>query len=162
MARSPSPPSPASPSPAGREPRREPEPATAAETARLPVRYEYLPPSGATTRQARGGGRGSRFRRLRWRLALIYAGMLTAILLVLGVGLNFAISSVMYAEELTRFESEAKAQVEIGQRNYERLVNGAPADCAGAISYQQAFAQEIAAPLQTTFPSITSVYLDRK
>src|SRR5690348_8826348 len=140
MARSPSPPPPAPPSPAG-----------------PPARYEGLPSQGGTTERARGGSR--RWRGLRWRLALIYAGMLTAILLVLGVGLSFAISSVMYAEELTRFESEAKAQVEIGQRNYERLVNGAPADCAGAISYQQAFAQEIAAPLQTTFPSITSVYL---
>src|SRR5689334_18384029 len=148
MARTPSLPAPPSRSSAGREPHHGPGPATLPGAAGLPARSEGPPRDG-----------GGRFRGLRWRLALIYAGMLTAILLVLGVGLNFAISSVMYAEELTRFESEAKAQVEIGQRNYERLVNGAPADCAGAISYQQAFAQEIAAPLQTTFPSITSVYL---
>ncbi|HST89910.1 MAG TPA: hypothetical protein VLJ14_16175, partial [Ktedonobacterales bacterium] len=96
MAHSPSPsppsPPPAPPSPAGREPRREPAPTTAPAAAGPPAPYEGAPSRGDTMERARGGSGQGRWRRLRWRLALIYAGMLTAILLVLGVGLNFAIS----------------------------------------------------------------------
>ena len=56
-------------------------------------------------RNGRGSGSGWRrrpLRTLRWRMALIYAGVLALVLLVLGLALNTAISRVLYLEDSAR------------------------------------------------------------
>ncbi|HEU5437752.1 MAG TPA: ATP-binding protein [Ktedonobacterales bacterium] len=98
-------------------------------------------------------------RTLRWRLLLTYVGVLAMVLLILGLVLNTAISRALYAEDQARLTGEATAAVALGQRGYERLINGRSGDCAGAISYQQAFDQAIASPLTAGHPAISAVYL---
>ncbi len=111
-------------------------------------------------RDRRGGlpRPGGPLRTLRWRLALIYAGVLALVLLVLGLVLNTAISRVLYLEDSARLVDEATAAITIGQRGYERALNGRGTDCLGAVSYQQAFDQSFAAQLQG-HPAISAVYL---
>ncbi|HEX6798888.1 MAG TPA: HAMP domain-containing sensor histidine kinase [Ktedonobacterales bacterium] len=104
------------------------------------------------------GGARRPLRTLRWRLALIYAGVLALVLLVLGLVLNTAISRVLYLEDSARLVDEATAAVTIGQRAYERALDGRGTTCAGAVSYQQAFDQSFATQLKG-HPAISAVYL---
>src|SRR5689334_15013154 len=55
-------------------------------------------------------------RTLRWRLALTYAIVFGVLLVLLGLTLNGILSRVLYTEELDRFQSEATATVDTGQR----------------------------------------------
>jgi two-component system, OmpR family, sensor kinase len=66
---------------------------------------------------------------------------------------------VLYTEELARFQSEATATVDTGQRRFDQELNGTGATCSGAVSYQQAFQDAIAQPMLRFHPGITSVYL---
>jgi signal transduction histidine kinase len=107
--------------------------------------------------------RSGRFHSLRWRLILVYAGLLAVILLGLGLVLNLVIGRVLYSNELTAFQTEARAVVGTSQQAWDTLVRGQPADqCANAVSYQEGFQQAIADPL-LRFPGIGNVYLlDKK
>ena len=99
------------------------------------------------------------FHSLRWRLILVYAGLLAVILLGLGLVLNLVIGRVLYSNELTAFQTEARAVVGTSQQAWDTLVRGQPADqCANAVSYQEGFQQAIADPLMR-FPGIENVYL---
>ena len=104
-----------------------------------------------------------RFQSLRWRLILVYGGLLAVLLLTLGLVLNLVIGRVLYSNELGAFQTEARAVVGTSQKQWDALVRGQPADqCASAVSYQEGFQQAIAAPLMG-FPGIENVYLlDRK
>jgi len=103
--------------------------------------------------------RSGRFHSLRWRLILVYAGLLAVILLGLGLVLNLVIGRVLYSNELTAFQTEARAVVGTSQQAWDTLVRGQPADqCANAVSYQEGFQQAIADPL-LRFPGIENVYL---
>jgi two-component system OmpR family sensor kinase len=103
--------------------------------------------------------RSGRFHSLRWRLILVYAGLLAVILLGLGLILNLVIGRVLYSNELTAFQTEARAVVGTSQPAWDALVRGQPADqCANAVSYQEGFQQAIADPLMR-FPGIENVYL---
>ncbi|HEX5546677.1 MAG TPA: HAMP domain-containing sensor histidine kinase [Ktedonobacterales bacterium] len=103
--------------------------------------------------------RSGRFHSLRWRLILVYAGLLAVILLGLGLVLNLVIGHVLYSNELTAFQTEARAVVGTSQQAWDALVRGQPADqCANAVSYQEGFQQAIADPLMR-FPGIENVYL---
>ncbi|HEU4783403.1 MAG TPA: HAMP domain-containing sensor histidine kinase [Ktedonobacterales bacterium] len=96
---------------------------------------------------------------LRWRLILVYAGLLAVILLGLGLVLNLVIGRVLYSNELTAFQTEARAVVGTSQQAWDTLVRGQPADqCANAVSYQEGFQQAIADPMMR-FPGIENVYL---
>lgn len=118
------------------------------------------PPSRHPPSQSqRPPGLWRRMRTLRWRLLLTYAGVLALVLLILGLVLDTAISRALYAEDQARLTDEATAAVALGQRSYERLINGRSGDCAGSISYQQAFDQAIASPLTAGHPAIAAVYL---
>jgi two-component system, OmpR family, sensor kinase len=99
------------------------------------------------------------FHSLRWRLILVYAGLLAVILLGLGLVLNLVIGRVLYSNELTAFQTEARAVVGTSQQAWDTLVRGQPSDqCANAVSYQEGFQQAIADPLMR-FPGIENVYL---
>ncbi|HEX5156866.1 MAG TPA: HAMP domain-containing sensor histidine kinase [Ktedonobacterales bacterium] len=99
------------------------------------------------------------FHSLRWRLILVYAGLLAVILLGLGMVLNLVIGRVLYSNELTAFQTEARAVVGTSQQAWDTLVRGQPADqCANAVSYQEGFQQAIADPMMR-FPGIENVYL---
>jgi two-component system, OmpR family, sensor kinase len=113
------------------------------------------PPSGP----ARSHGPFRWMRTLRWRLTLIYAGTLLLLLLALGVVLNGVIGRVLYSEDQVRLSTEARAAVELGQTNFEKLINGQGTACAGALSYQQAFQDAITTPLTTAHPAIPAAYL---
>src|SRR5579859_2816107 len=93
-------------------------------------------------------------RTLRWRLTLAYAGALAALALVLGLVLNALVGNLLYREEFTTFQNESRVTINRQQHRFDVLVQGAatatPAQgdtCADAVSYQQAFAETIAAPL---------------
>src|SRR5512146_1315363 len=81
-----------------------------------------MPPAG------RPRGLLRRMRTLRWRLLLTYVGVLAMVLLILGLVLNTAISRALYAEDQARLTGEATAAVALGQRGYERLINGRSGD----------------------------------
>lgn len=99
------------------------------------------------------------FHSLRWRLIFVYAGLLAVILLGLGLVLNLVIGRVLYSNELTAFQTEARAVVGTSQQDWDTLVRGQPADqCANAVSYQEGFQQAIADPM-LRFPGIENVYL---
>ncbi|HKW23302.1 MAG TPA: hypothetical protein VJO13_18100, partial [Ktedonobacterales bacterium] len=99
------------------------------------------------------------FHSLRWRLIFVYAGLLAVILLGLGLVLNLVIGRVLYSNELTAFQTEARAVVGTSQQAWDTLVRGQPADqCANAVSYQEGFQQAIADPMMR-FPGIENVYL---
>ncbi len=124
------------------------------------------PRSAAQTSEQPGPPRPRRsgwFHSLRWRLILVYAGLLAVILLGLGLVLNLVIGRVLYSNELTAFQTEARAVVGTSQQAWDTLVRGQPADqCANAVSYQEGFQQAIADPL-LRFPGIENVYLlDKK
>ncbi|HEX6540375.1 MAG TPA: HAMP domain-containing sensor histidine kinase [Ktedonobacterales bacterium] len=111
-----------------------------------------LSPAGPT-------GRRGRFHSLRWRLILVYAGLLAVLLLGLGLGLNLIIGHVLYSNELGAFQTEARAVVGTSQKSWDALVRGQPAaQCADAVSYQEAFQQAIADPMMR-FPGVQNVYL---
>jgi signal transduction histidine kinase len=81
------------------------------------------------------------------------------ILLGLGLVLNLVIGHVLYSNELTAFQTEARAVVGTSQQAWDALVRGQPADqCTNAVSYQEGFQQAIADPLMR-FPGIENVYL---
>jgi two-component system, OmpR family, sensor kinase len=107
--------------------------------------------------------RPGQFSSMRWRLFFVYAGLLAVLLLVLGLVLNAVIGRVLYTNELSAFQTEARAVVDTNQTSWDGLVRGQPADqCAGAVSYQEGFQQAIAGSL-TRFAGIQSVYLlDRR
>ncbi len=96
-------------------------------------------------------------------MILVYAGLLAVLLLGLGLVLNLVIGRVLYSNELSAFQTEARAVVGTSQKSWDALVRGQPADqCASAVSYQEGFQQAIADPL-LRFPGIESVYLlDRR
>ncbi|HEU5347335.1 MAG TPA: HAMP domain-containing sensor histidine kinase [Ktedonobacterales bacterium] len=100
---------------------------------------------------------------LRWRLIFVYAGLLAVLLLGLGLVLNLVIGRVLYSNELSAFQTEARAVVGTSQKSWDALVRGEPTDqCASAVSYQEGFQQAIAQPMMR-FPGIESVYLlDRR
>ena len=119
----------------------------------------YPPAQDHESRPKRRG----QFHSLRWRLILVYAGLLAVLLLGLGLVLNLVIGRVLYSNELSAFQTEARAVVGTSQKSWDALVRGQPADqCASAVSYQEGFQQAIADPL-LRFPGIESVYLlDRR
>jgi signal transduction histidine kinase len=94
------------------------------------------PPSG---QRANGGGPFRWMRTLRGRLALMYAGMLIVLFILVGVVLNLAISNTLYSSERTRLLDQATASVAIAQRGFDQAVLGHGANCLDAVSYQQAF-----------------------
>ena len=108
-------------------------------------------------------GKRGQFQSLRWRLILVYAGLLAVLLLGLGLVLNLVIGRVLYSNELGAFQTEARAVVGTSQKQWDALVRGQPADqCASAVSFQEGFQQAIAGPLMS-FPGIENVFLlDRK
>jgi signal transduction histidine kinase len=114
--------------------------------------------TGMTARRGGAGGPWSRLRALRWRLALIYAGVLTLVLLLLGIVLNVAIGRALYVADSARLVDEATAVISTGQRDYQRAIDGRGATCSGAVSYQQAFDQSFVTQLQG-HPAISAVYL---
>src|SRR5579884_2843462 len=72
------------------------------------------------------------FRSLRGRLALIYAGLLLVLLVLVATVLNVAISSALYSEERGRLADQARADVALTQSTFDRLVNGEDGTCLGA------------------------------
>jgi signal transduction histidine kinase len=98
-------------------------------------------------------------RTLRWRLLFIYIGTLMLLLVVLGIVLNVVVASVLYQEERARFTAQVLANATVNQRFFDQDVNGTGAECAGAMSYQQAFEGTMAEPLIKGLPAITAVYL---
>jgi two-component system, OmpR family, sensor kinase len=117
-------------------------------------------PTASTAERARTSGR---FQSLRWRLILVYGGLLAVLLLGLGLVLNLVIGHVLYSNELSAFQTEARAVVATSQHSWDALVRGQPADqCSNAVSYQEGFQQAVANPL-LRFPGIEGVYLlDRR
>jgi signal transduction histidine kinase len=90
---------------------------------------------------------------------LTYGGLLAALLLILGVVLSLLIGRVLYTNELSTFQNEARAIVTANQRSFDSLVAGEPLQqCTDALSYQQAFDQAIGAPLDS-FAGVQSAYL---
>jgi two-component system OmpR family sensor kinase len=106
-----------------------------------------------------GRSRWRRFRTLRWRLTLTYAVLLVVLLLVLALVLNVAIGRVLYAEEFSRFQTEARASVTTGMLRFDALVNGRKADCSDALSYQQAFSDAINNSVLPSHSGIQQIYL---
>jgi two-component system, OmpR family, sensor kinase len=98
-------------------------------------------------------------RTLRWRLLFIYIGTLVLLLVVLGIVLNVVVASVLYQEERARFTAQVLANATVNQRFFDQDVNGTGVECAGSMSYQQAFEGTIAEPLIKGLPAITAVYL---
>ncbi len=94
---------------------------------------------------------------LRWRLTLVYAGMLAGVVVVLGLVLNLLVGAVLYAQELKSFHVQSRITVTRQQARFEALIEGkAPTgqrvsslagDCGTPMSYQQAFLDTIAVPL---------------
>lgn len=94
---------------------------------------------------------------LRWRLTLVYAGMLAGVVVVLGLVLNLLVGAVLYAQELKSFHAQSRITVTRQQARFEALIEGkAPTgqrvsglagDCGTPMSYQQAFLDTIAVPL---------------
>ena len=94
------------------------------------------------------------------RLTLTFVCLLVALFIMLGIVLNAVSGRVLYADEQLGMTGEAAAIVTTQQHNFDTLVNGAVgSQCAGAVSYQQAFQETIAHSLKTIRPSIQSVYL---
>lgn len=118
------------------------------------------PSSRPTPLRANGS---SRYQSLRWRLIFVYAGLLAVLLLGLGLVLNLVIGHVLYSNELSAFQTEARAVVATSQQSWDALVRGQPVEqCSNAVSYQEGFQQAIATPL-LRFPGIEGVYLlDRR
>ena len=112
-----------------------------------------------TQRERRRGGPFRFLRTLRWRLALIYAALLAALLVVLGVALSVLISQVLYREELARIQTESRTTLVSLQTRFDNALNGTGANCTGALSYQQAFANEVAAPFLSSHPGYSNIYL---
>lgn len=103
--------------------------------------------------------RSGRYQSLRWRLIFVYAGLLAVLLLGLGLVLNLVIGRVLYSNELSAFQTEARAVVATSQQSWDALVRGQPVEqCSNAVSYQEGFQQAIATPL-LRFPGIEGVYL---
>ena len=117
------------------------------------------PPLSPRRPEHRKGGPFRFLRTLRWRLALIYTGLLAALLVILGVTLTILISQVLYREDLSRLETESRTTLATLQTRFDKALNGIGASCLGAQSYQQAFANEVAAPFLATHPSFSNVYL---
>jgi two-component system OmpR family sensor kinase len=122
------------------------------------------PPPEATIRlrvpretRPRRGGPLRWLRTLRGRLALIYAGLLVALLVLVGVVLNVAISTTLYAEERARLLGQAQASIAIAQRGFDQAVLGHGTGCLDAISYQQAFSTYIGS--LTRQAAFSQVYL---
>ncbi|HEY7983919.1 MAG TPA: HAMP domain-containing sensor histidine kinase, partial [Ktedonobacterales bacterium] len=97
------------------------------------------------------------FRTLRWRLAAFYIGTLAVLVLVMGVALNVVIGHVLYSQELASFQAQSRLTVARQLNRFDTLVQGrqiagtagdpTAARCAAQVSYQQAFAEAVAAPL---------------
>ncbi|HKV83931.1 MAG TPA: HAMP domain-containing sensor histidine kinase [Ktedonobacterales bacterium] len=118
------------------------------------------PPDGYGRRVGRRRGGPLRFlRTLRWRLALTYAALLAVLLVILGVTLTVLISQVLYREDLARLETESRSTLTSLQTRFDAALNGTGTNCAGAIGYQQAFANEVATPFLSTHPGFSNVYL---
>ena len=96
-------------------------------------------------------------RTLRGRLFLIYAATLIVLFVLVGVGLNLAISNTLYSEERSRLLEQATASVAIAQRGFDQAVLGHGATCLDAVSYQQAFDTYIGT--LTKQAAFTQVYL---
>ena len=91
--------------------------------------HQALPRAQTSARLRPPGARRSGwFHSLRWRLIFVYAGLLAVILLGLGLVLNLVIGRVLYSNELTAFQTEARAVVGTSQRAWDALVRGQPAD----------------------------------
>jgi two-component system OmpR family sensor kinase len=92
---------------------------------------------------------------LRWRLTLLYALVLAALLLVFGVVFNTVVGQVIYAQEFANFTEEARVTVTRQQSRFNTLVQGLSTatgqgtgnDCVANVTYQQAFNEAIASPL---------------
>ena len=133
------------------------QPPTNAASYRTPddptIRLPYPP----APKRDRGGPFRRSVRTLRGRLLLIYAGTLTALFVLVGIGLNLAISNTLYSEERSRLLEQATASVAIAQRGFDQAVQGHGATCLDAVSYQQAFDTYIGTLTQQA--SFTQVYL---
>ncbi len=116
------------------------------------IRLPYSPRA-----RPRRGGPFRWVRTLRGRLFLIYAATLTVLFVLVGVGLNLAISSTLYSEERSRLLEQATASVAIAQRGFDQAVLGHGASCLDAVSYQQAFDTYIGT--LTKQAAFTQVYL---
>src|SRR5579859_2332075 len=101
-----------------------------------------------------------RLRSLLVRLTLTFVCLAAILFILLGLVLNAISARVLYADEQLGVTGEAAAIVATQQHAFDAQVNGTVnAGCAGAVSYQQAFADTIVQSLKTIHPSIQSVYL---
>jgi signal transduction histidine kinase len=116
------------------------------------IRPPY-PPNARRTR----GGPFRWVRTLRGRLFLIYAATLIILFVLVGVGLNLAISNTLYSEERSRLLEQATANVAIAQRGFDQAVLGHGTTCLDAVNYQQAFDTYIGT--LTKQAAFTQVYL---
>ena len=83
-----------------------------------PTIHLPYPPNAQRNR----GGPFRWVRTLRGRLFLIYAATLIVLFVLVGVGLNLAISSTLYSEERARLLDQATASVAIAQRGFDQAV----------------------------------------
>jgi two-component system OmpR family sensor kinase len=104
-------------------------------------------------------------RSLRWRLTLLYALVLAALLLVFGFVVNVLVGRVLYTNEFASFKDEARITVAGEQPRFQTLVQGRTvlfqgrvSNCVAPLSYQEAFAEAIANPL-TLQHGVQAVYL---
>jgi signal transduction histidine kinase len=146
------------PAPAARQPSVAPDGVPGAP----PPAYRPQPPSRSDAGRSRGSSSQEpqlglrRLRTLRWRLALVYAGILTLLVLGLGLALNVVVSRVLFNSELTSFATESRIIVARQQTRFQELIQGptisgqsTPAGvCPATESYQQAFNDGIEVPLQ--------------
>lgn len=100
-------------------------------------------------------------RTLRWRLALMNAALVLVLLLCFSLVLNAATTRILYDNEFSVFQSEAKAAVATGQREFDAEVRGhaGTAGCAAAVPFQQAFTDAVQRPLIASHVGVQAVYL---
>jgi signal transduction histidine kinase len=141
-------------------------PARAAPDGGVPTYPQtYGPPiDSLSTTQLKFPPRPRRGGPLRWsrtvrgRVALTYSAVLLVLLVTIGVVVNVAMSSALYAEERNRLSNQARASVALLQPSFNSEVAGSGAACANAISYQQAFEQSIGT-IVTQQPLLRQTYL---
>jgi two-component system OmpR family sensor kinase len=98
---------------------------------------------------------------LRWRLTLSYTCVLVILLFGLAFSLNFLVGRAIFNTDVSLIYNEAKSDVATNQRTFDLLVRGRALypNCADAISYQDAFQDEIAGPLVASHAGVQAVYL---
>src|SRR5258708_31560965 len=94
---------------------------------------QLIPRSPRGRRPSAARGPFGWLRTLRWRLALTYAVVFGVLLVLLGLTLNGILSRVLYTEELDRFQSEATATVDTGQRLFDQKATGTDPTSSGSV-----------------------------